>query len=105
MCHVKNRDAQGVANPPLDTELVGSTATPSDQKPESERRADECAVTFLVNQRMLNDFVMRVRPYYSAVRITQLAAHLGVQPGIIVGQLQHRREIPYSHNVGTCSSE
>jgi HTH-type transcriptional regulator/antitoxin HigA len=98
MCHVKNRDGQSVSDPVLDTELVGSSAEPSDEKPEIERRADECAVTFLVNQQLLNDFIMRVRPYYSAVRITRVAAQLGVHPGIIVGQLQHRREIPYSHS-------
>ncbi|HEV8043306.1 MAG TPA: HigA family addiction module antitoxin [Bryobacteraceae bacterium] len=98
MCHVKNRDGQTVPYPMLDTELVGSSAQPLDEKPESERRADECAVTFLVNQQLLNDFIMRVRPYYSAVKITQVAAQLGVHPGIVVGQLQHRREIPYSHS-------
>lgn len=98
MCHVKNRDGQGASSPRLDTELVGTNAEPFDEKPESEKQADQCAVNFLVNQQVLDEFVRRVRPYYSALRITQLAAQLKVHPGIIVGQLQHRREIPYSHS-------
>ena len=98
MCHVEYRDGQGASQPRLDTELVGTDAEPFDEKPESERRADNCAVNFLVNQSALDEFVHRVRPYYSALRITQFAERIEVHPGIVVGQLQHRREIPYSHS-------
>ena len=98
ICHVENRDGKGESQPRLDTELVGTVAEPFGDKPERERRADSCAVNFLVNQRSLDEFIHRVRPYYSAGRITEFAARLGVHPGIVVGQLQHRREIPYSHS-------
>lgn len=97
MCHVKNGDGQRTSQPRIDTELVGTDAEPFDDKPDSERRADECATNFLVSQTMLDDFVHRVRPYYSALKIAQFAERVGVHPGIVVGQLQHRREIPYSH--------
>jgi HTH-type transcriptional regulator/antitoxin HigA len=98
LCHIKNRDGQGALSPRLDTELVGADAEPFDQKPESEKRPDQCAVNFLVNQRLLDEFVHRVRPYYSALKITQFAGRINVHPGILVGQLQHRREIPFSHS-------
>jgi HTH-type transcriptional regulator / antitoxin HigA len=98
MCHVKNRDGQRASHPRIDTELVGTDAEPFDDKPESEKRADQCAANFLVSQAVLDEFVHRVRPYYSALKITQFAERVGVHPGIVVGQLQHRREIPYSHS-------
>lgn len=98
MCHVKNRDGLGTPEPRLDTELVGTDAEPIDNKPESEKRADQCATDFLVSQRALDDFIRGVRPYYSALEITHFAERIGVHPGIVVGQLQHRREIPFSHS-------
>jgi HTH-type transcriptional regulator/antitoxin HigA len=96
--HVKNMDGLGVPNPRPDSELVGTDAKPFDDKPESEKLADQSAVDFLVNQRALNEFIHRVRPYYSALKINHFATRIGVHPGIVVGQLQHRREIPYSHS-------
>ena len=62
ICHVENRDGKGESPPRLDTELVGTDAEPFDDKPESERRADSCAVNFLVDQRSLDEFIRRVRP-------------------------------------------
>jgi HTH-type transcriptional regulator/antitoxin HigA len=40
---------------------------------------------------------MRVRPLYSEQRILLFAKRIGVHPGIVIGQLQFRDEIPYTH--------
>lgn len=95
--HVKNKD--GINNTTLDTDLGDSTAR-SDEKPGYERAADGFAVETLIPQDLLNDFVVRVRPLYSKLRIADFANVMKVHPGIVVGQLQHRGEISYSSNRG-----
>lgn len=95
--HVKNRDGlreQGS----IDTDLVGEHALPTDQKPESEQRADHFAANFLVPQKDMESFITRMRPLYSRQKIAGFAARLKVHPGIVVGQLQRRTEITYAHN-------
>jgi HTH-type transcriptional regulator / antitoxin HigA len=98
--HVKNRDGSRNNNIPLDTDLFGEQSLPKDSKPEFEKAADKFAVEFLVPQDKLDDFVARVRPFYSKQRIKEFATSIGVHPGIVVGQLQpaNRNEISYAHN-------
>lgn len=95
--HVQNRDGTN-GNTPLDTDLVGEQAQPLDNKPEFEKTADRFAIEFLVPQAELNDFITRIRPLYSKKRIVGFAARIGVHPGIVIGQLQHLKEISYAHN-------
>ncbi|MCI0664795.1 MAG: addiction module antidote protein, HigA family, partial [Acidobacteria bacterium] len=45
----------------------------------------------------LENFIIRVRPLYSRIRINKFANRIQVHPGIIVGQLQRRRELEYWH--------
>ena len=66
-------------------------------KPESERLADQFAVEQLVPQDKLNNFIARIRPLYSALRIEAFARTCHVHPGIVVGQLQHRGEIAWTN--------
>ena len=40
----------------------------------------------------------RVKPLYYKGKIGDFARHNGIHPGIVVGQLQFRKEIPYFHN-------
>jgi len=68
------------------------------EKPPSEKRADDFATETLVPQDALDDFISRVRPLYSALKIQGFANRIGVHPGIIVGQLQHRGEITYAQH-------
>jgi len=44
----------------------------------------------------LDNFILRVKPYYHKSRISGFARRQHVHPGIVAGQLQHRREIEYS---------
>ena len=46
----------------------------------------------------LDFFIARVKPLYSKFKIMNFAERIKVHPGIVVGQLQFRKEIPYSHN-------
>jgi len=82
----------------LDTNLVGKDREPTDEKPQIEKRADRFASEFLIPQSEIDKFILRVRPLYSKVGIIQFANRIGVHPGIVVGQLQHRREIGWSHS-------
>ncbi len=46
----------------------------------------------------LSGFFARVKPLYSKERIKGFAARLKIHPGIVVGQLQNRKQINYSHS-------
>lgn len=91
--HVKNKD--GLKTPVrLDLELVGSKK--DDDKPAIEKKADRFAYETLVPRTELNAFIKKNRPRYSAKSILGFAHDIGVHPGIVVGQLQFRGEVPWS---------
>jgi HTH-type transcriptional regulator / antitoxin HigA len=96
MAHVKNKD--GMDAPTLDTELVGVDAQPFEDKGDAEKAADLFAVNFLVSQAKLDRFIARVHPLYSKLKISAFANSNEVHPGIVVGQLQHRKKIAYAHS-------
>jgi HTH-type transcriptional regulator/antitoxin HigA len=81
---------------PLDTDLVGPES--KHDKPEYEKRADAVATAALIAPDVIDDFIARVKPLYSKQKIRNFAKVQGVHPGIVVGQLQHRDEISYSHS-------
>jgi HTH-type transcriptional regulator / antitoxin HigA len=62
-----------------------------------EDRANTAAGDFLVPRHELEGFITRVRPLFSDQRILLFAKRIGVHPGLVVGQLQHRNEVPYTH--------
>jgi HTH-type transcriptional regulator/antitoxin HigA len=96
LAHVFYRDGQ--QNPVLDVDLVGAEAVKTADKPEIEKRADAWAEDFLIPTPEMNHFIERVSPMYSKDRIKGFAARLKIHPGIVVGQLQHREEIKFSHS-------
>jgi HTH-type transcriptional regulator / antitoxin HigA len=93
LAHILRHD-----EPPIDTKLVGKDRQPSNEKSEIEQAADKFASEILVAPDEIESFIMRVKPLYSKTRINQFAGRLGIHPGIIVGQLQYRREIGYFHS-------
>lgn len=95
--HVENKDALG-GQPLLDVDLVGDQAIPFDDKTETEKRADLFAENFLVDKREINNFIARVRPLYSKQKIKNFAERIRVHPAIVLGQLQHRKEVSWSHS-------
>jgi len=96
--HIQNRDGLDNTRARLDKDLVGERAQPSSAKPEPEKLADRFAVGTLIDQRALEDFIIRLRPLFSTTRIQGFANVMKVHPGIVVGQLQHRGEISYAHH-------
>jgi HTH-type transcriptional regulator/antitoxin HigA len=89
--HILNRD--GLI---IDLELTESIQR-KDALPAEEARANAAAAEFLVPTTELESFIRRVRPLYSEQRIQLFARRISVHPGLVVGQLQFRDEIPYTH--------
>jgi HTH-type transcriptional regulator/antitoxin HigA len=89
--HVLNEDGQI-----LDVELTESLQR-KDKVSVEEDRANNAAAEFLVPKKELDSFIVRVRPLYSEQRILLFAKRIGVHPGLVVGQLQYRDEVPYTH--------
>jgi HTH-type transcriptional regulator/antitoxin HigA len=96
--HILNGDGGQSGQVSLDSDLVGERAIPMQDRPASEQEADRQAAEFLVPKAELDDFVARIRPLYSKKKIFGFANRIGVHPGIVVGQLQHRGEIPFAHS-------
>ncbi len=95
LVHVKNRDEA-----PVDTDIVRDSKGNEPPTPlsELEERTNIEAANYLIPSEKLDSFIMRVRPLYSKKRIVQFAEVNGVHPGIVIGQLQHRKEILWSHS-------
>jgi HTH-type transcriptional regulator/antitoxin HigA len=91
--HILNRD--GLVT--IDVELTERLQNSRDALPPEELRANEAAAEFLVPKSELDSFIIRVRPLYSEQRILLFAKRIGVHPGLVVGQLQYRNEVPYTH--------
>jgi HTH-type transcriptional regulator/antitoxin HigA len=89
--HILNRDGLVV-----DIELTEKLQR-KDSLPVQEIKANEAASEFLVPKSELDGFILRVRPLYSEQRIMLFAKRIGVHPGLVVGQLQFRDEVPYTH--------
>lgn len=84
LMHIKHRDGTSVDD--LESSPVN----------EIERQRNSEAADFLVPQSELEKFVRNNKPYFSQIAIVEFAKQIGVHPGIIVGQLQHRKQIGYS---------
>ena len=91
--HVKSQDGLTNDNASIDTNVGERTP----DKPEYEEQVDNNAAQTLVPLDELEDFIGRVGPLYSYKSIRGFASRMGVHPGIVVGQLQHREEFGYSN--------
>jgi HTH-type transcriptional regulator/antitoxin HigA len=96
--HVQAKDGLINKARPLDIDLVGNEDPQAGEGPPVEQRANRFAVNWLIPQDSLRRFITKPRPYYSKQKIRAFAASLDVHPGLVVGQLQFRGEIPYTHN-------
>jgi len=74
----------------LDVELDGERASATDAVSEEERIANAAALEFCVPQKALNSFIARKAPYFAERDLLGMAATIGVHPGLVAGQLQHR---------------
>lgn len=91
--HIKNEDPISV-----DSELVDGTrgVRVSLTNDVAEDRANSGAASSLIATSEMDSFIRRVGPLYSRDRVIQFANRLKIHPGIIVGQLQNRKELGYS---------
>jgi len=96
--HVNNRDGISVMLAPLDSDLVGDKAIRSAEKSEMEQKADAFAGQNLVSPTEMDNFIARVKPMFSKVKIHGFALRQGVHPAIVMGQLQHKGAIHWSHS-------
>ena len=97
MGHVSGRD--GVSgNPVWDANLVGEDAIPFEQKSEMEKQADLFAQKTLIDQAAMEHWIMRTGPLYSKGKNRSSARMNHVHPAIVLGQLQHRKEVDWSHS-------
>jgi len=89
--HILNRDGLTI-----DVELTERIQR-QEILPTEEIRANDAAREFCVPKKELDSFISRVRPLYSEQRILLFAKRIGVHPGLVVGQLQFRGEVPWTH--------
>jgi len=95
--HVWFRDGLSEKLAILDTEIVADKTPLTVIVPDYETRADEFATNAILPREEMEDFIQRVRPLYSAVRVQGFAKRMKVHAGLVVGQLQHRGEISYAN--------
>lgn len=74
----------------LDTDLEGEKAGVASDIPEEERIANMAAQDFCVPKAKMDAFIARKAPFFSERDLIGFARILGVHPGIVAGQLQHR---------------
>ena len=97
MGHISKRD--GVNGVPVwDANLVGEDAVPFEQKSEMEKQADLFAQRTLIDQATIEHWIARTSPLYSKVKIIAFARMNHVHPAIVLGQLQYRKEVDWSHS-------
>ncbi|MCL4499173.1 MAG: hypothetical protein M1335_02880, partial [Chloroflexi bacterium] len=78
---------------PLDVDIEEQ-----ENKPAHEVEVDQFAAGTLIPEEELDDFVARMNPIFPKSKIKTFAIRMKVDPGIVVGQLQHRGDISYSNH-------
>jgi HTH-type transcriptional regulator/antitoxin HigA len=90
--HIKHKDSYIV-----DVDMVGADRCLSDQElSEIELRANEEAADMLIPKEQMLSFISRTHPFYYTEKIIQFANLIKIHPGIIAGQLQHRKKITWA---------
>lgn len=74
----------------LDTDLDGERAGTGANVPSEERDANIAAQEFCVPKAKMDAFIARKSPFFSEKDLVGFSNLLGVHPGIVAGQLQHR---------------
>jgi HTH-type transcriptional regulator/antitoxin HigA len=64
--------------------------TETEALPECEARANIAGAEFCIPSAQLENFIARVQPYFSELKVLAFAQRLNVHPGLVVGQLQRR---------------
>jgi len=87
LVHIRRQDAQHV-----DTLFDGL------ERSQVEKDVDQAAAELVIPSNLLEDFILRVSPFYSKERIVGFCRLHKIHPGLLVGQLQHRGHLPYNQH-------
>lgn len=87
--HIKHRE--GVTSPIVDIDMLTDG-----EKPEMELRANEAAAETMIPKAEMDGFIARLNPMFTDENILGFARRIHVHPGIVVGQLQNRKLIPWN---------
>jgi HTH-type transcriptional regulator/antitoxin HigA len=90
--HVRHGDANSVDRGMIDAE-EGVLVKLAEN--DVEERANRESASSLIPTKEMDSFISRVGPLYSRDRIIQFANRIRIHPGIIVGQLQYRKQVGY----------
>lgn len=90
--HICNGDPISVDSGMVDAAQGVTVALAGD---DMEDRANREAASFLIDSSEMDSFIRRVGPLYPRDRIIQFANRIKIHPGIIIGQLQYRKELGY----------
>jgi len=94
LSHIKNKDSYIV-----DVDMVRADRCLSDEAlSEIETRANREAAEMLIPKQTMDSFISRTHPFYYTEKIIQFANLIKIHPGIIAGQLQHRKKIDWAAN-------
>jgi HTH-type transcriptional regulator/antitoxin HigA len=88
--HVRLGHGRANASVMLDADLEGERAGTGLDVPEEERLANAAAQEFCVPSAKMDGFITRKAPFFSERDMLGFAKLLGVHPGLVAGQLQHR---------------
>lgn len=96
LSHILNEDSKP-GKPRIDEQLCGSEAKSDQQASKIEERANRDAAGWLIDPRELDVLIQQHGTYVSAREIRAFACKARVHPSIVVGQLQHRKIVPWTH--------
>jgi len=85
---------EGKSEPIVD--LIDAEHSAGREIPEAERRANHNAAEYCITQETLEKWIESASRINSRSTIVEFADAIGVHPGLVVGQLQHRGLVPYS---------
>lgn len=83
--HVLQEDGKAGA-PVIDIDVGDET----EGLPDCEIRANQAGADFCVPADQLENFIVRVQPYFSEQKVLLFAQRINVHPGLVVGQLQRK---------------
>nr|WP_315472845.1 HigA family addiction module antitoxin [uncultured Undibacterium sp.] len=89
--HIKHKE--GMAQPIIEVDVFN---VDGNEIPANEIRANQAAAELLLSKQEFDGFIARVNPMFSDEKIIGFSKRIKVHPGIVVGQLQNRKLIPYS---------
>ncbi|WP_235028444.1 HigA family addiction module antitoxin [Caballeronia choica] len=86
---------EGQATPIVEVDMLGEDAAALSS---IEARANQAAAEFSVPEAELEAFIALVDPLFTDQKIVGFAKRLHVHPGIVVGQLQKRKLVPWQYH-------